>query len=119
MRCSSELEEGSSGLSTVTPVVLGDRGAAIIGAGTLCRLYEVGVLSTSVSTSGLLRVGVRARSSAYRDRKPVSEAAVGLSVKPLISDLESDDDPACSGTESTLERSSNFPFVASKLCPTR
>lgn len=43
-------EEGESGLSTVIPVVLGDNGEAMMGAGKVCRLNEGGVRGRSVKS---------------------------------------------------------------------
>ena len=40
--------DGSPGLSIVTPVVFGDRGVAMIGAGNVWRFSIVGVRSYSV-----------------------------------------------------------------------
>ena len=63
MRCSSEVVAPSSGLSIVMPVVFGDNGAAIMGAGTECRFGETSE-TTCKSSANLLRVGVRESRSA-------------------------------------------------------
>ena len=57
-------EEGESGPSTVIPVVFGESGEAMMGAGNVCRFSEGGVLWCSVKSP--LRSGVYAVDSGYR-----------------------------------------------------
>lgn len=111
-----------SGLSIVSPVVFGESGAAMIGSGTLNRF---GSTDGAVMMSGMrLRVGVRARRSAYFARKLASEPGPVSSVWAWASNLtDSGDATSVSGTVSVRSvRSlsvSNRPFTASKLWATR
>jgi hypothetical protein len=95
------------------PVVFGDKGAAIMGAGTEYRFCELPVAMLGISSAALLRIGVLASRSAYRASNPVSLAGIGLSVR---SNTESGDSTWFSTIDAALGRStSNLPFTASKL----
>jgi hypothetical protein len=48
----ADVDEGESGLCTEIPVVLGDKGIAIMGAGIVCRLRRGDVLYSLVMSVG-------------------------------------------------------------------
>ena len=102
-----------SGLTTETPVELGDNGDAIIGAGIVCRLSAVGVTYGRSTTLSVLLRGVFRTSS--RRESFVGEGEDEVSRLVRISMVE----VLRVSNDSARARSSHFPLTASKLAPTR
>lgn len=106
-----------SGLSTETPVVFGDNGDAMIGAGIVCRLSVVGVTYPRSTALSVLLLGVFNTLSKRESFSGVREAVLSESSLLRISTGESI--LRASREDSALARSSHFPRTASRLAPTR
>lgn len=116
-------EDGESGFSTVIPVVLGDNGDAIIGAGKVCRLNGGGVRWCSVKMFFLR--GVWVGDSAYCSREDVSGVR-GVAVMSselsnfiVASLFSSVGVPSSPAAVSARARSSHLSLTRSQLAPTR
>lgn len=115
----AELEKDDvidSGLTTETPVELGDNGDAIMGAGIVCRLSAVGVTYDRSRALSVLLLGVL-RTSSRRE----SLVGEGEDVRYEVSRLVriSMEGVLRVSKDSARARSSHFPRTASKLAPTR
>jgi hypothetical protein len=114
-----------SGLSTVKPVVFGDNGEAIMGAGRVCRLRAVGVRCSSVKLFRLIEPNV-AVSAVYgrRDAISIVREVEGEEVGLAVSNLAVTSLLSCTGVRSSVGvsarvRSSHLPRTTSRLVPAR